>query len=114
MKLLILPLLLASSLLAQNVAFWQIQKVKSNDTLNIRSLSTHKSDKVASIPYNEQCVRNYGCGKNIDLEAMMDMQESEVKTFLQQAKEGWCFVEYKGKKGWVNQNYLKASTASCK
>jgi len=114
MKLLLLPLFLASSLLAENVAFWQVQKVKSNDTLNIRSQSTHKSEKVTSIPYNAQCVKNHGCGKDINLEAMMHMQESEVKAFLDQAKEGWCFVEYKGKKGWVNQNYLKASTASCK
>jgi len=114
MKLLLLPLLIASSLLAESIAYWQIQKVKSNDTLNIRSQSTHKSDKITSIPFNAQCVKNYGCGKDIDLEAMMHMQEAEVEAFLAQAKEGWCFVEYKGKKGWANQKYLKASTSSCK
>jgi len=114
MKLLLLPLFLASSLLAENITYWQIQKVKSNDTLNIRSQATHKSDKITSIPYNEQCVKNHGCGKDIALEAMMHMQEAEVKAFLEQAQEGWCFIEYKDKKGWANQKYLKASTATCK
>lgn len=114
MRLLILPLLLASSLLAQNVSFWQITKVKSNDALNIRALATYKSKKVTSIPYNAQCVKNHGCGQDISFEAMMNMQEDEVKAFLAQAKEDYCFVEYKGKFGWANKRYLKASTSPCK
>ena len=114
MRLLILPLLLASSLFAENVSYWQITKVKSNDTLNIRAKATYKSAKVTSIPYNAKCVKNHGCGKDIDFESMMNMQEDEVKTFLAQAKEDYCFVEYKGKIGWANKRYLKASTATCK
>jgi len=114
MKLLLLPLLMTTALLAENIAFWQIQKVKSNDTLNVRSQATHKSDKVTAIAYNAQCVKNLGCGKDINLEAMMHMQEAEVKAFLDQAQEGWCYVEYKGKQGWVNQKYLKANTSTCK
>ncbi len=92
MRLLILPLLLASSLIAENVSFWQITKVQSNDTLNIRAEATYKSAKVTSIPYNAQCVKNYGCGKDINFEAMLNMQEDEVKSFLAQAKEDYCFI----------------------
>ncbi|PHR54690.1 MAG: hypothetical protein COA44_12430 [Arcobacter sp.] len=114
MKILLLAFLLTSALFAENVAFWQVQKVKSNDTLNIRSGSTHKSEKITSIPFNETCIKNYGCGKDIDLEAMMHMQEKDVKAFLDQAKEGWCYVGYKGEKGWVNKKYLKTSTKTCK
>ncbi len=113
MKNLLLVLFISSSLFAEGIAYWQIQKVKSNDTLNIRAEATHKSKKITSIPYNAQCVKNHGCGKNIDLESMMNMQEEEIKAFLAQAKEGWCYVEYKGKKGWVNQNYLKESSKEC-
>jgi len=113
-KILLLSLLVSSVLFAENTAFWQIQKVKSNDVLNMRSQSTHTSDKVSSIPFNETCVKNHGCGKDINLEAMMQMQESEVKAFLEQAKEGWCFVEYQGKKGWVNKKYLQTTTQTCK
>jgi len=114
MKLILLPLMIASSLLAENVAFWEIQKVKANDTLNIRSLATYKSEKISSIPHNEKCVINHGCGKNISLEAMMDLQEDEIQIFLDQAKEDWCYVEYKGKKAWAKKHYLKASSSTCK
>ncbi len=114
MKSILFPLLITSALFADNVAFWQIQKVKSNDTLNIRTQATHKSDKVTSIPFSAQCVKNHGCGKDISLDAMMNMQEDEVKSFLQQAKEGWCYVEYEGKFGWANQYYLKPSSSECK
>lgn len=110
----ILSLLLASSLFAKDASFSKVQKVKSNDTLSIRALSTHKSKKVSSIPFNAQCLKNHGCGKSIGLEAMMYMQEDEVKAFLSQAKEGWCYVEYKGKFGWVNQVYISPSKAECK
>lgn len=113
-KLLLLPLLLSSALLAENSNFWQVKKVKSNDVLNIRSKSDHTSKKVSSIPFNETCVKSHGCGKDIDLESMMHMQEEEVRAFLQQAKVDWCFIEYKGIKGWVNKKYLKASTKTCK
>jgi len=114
MKLLLLPLMIASSLLAENVAFWDIQKVKSNDTLNIRAQATYKSEKISSVPYNEKCIINHGCGKNINFEAMMDMQEDEIKAFLDQAKDDWCYIEYKGKKAWAKKHYLKESTSTCK
>ena len=113
-KLLLLPLLLSSALLADNNTFLQVQKVKSNDVLNIRAESSYTSKKVFTIPFNETCVQSHGCGKNIDLEAMMHMQESEVKDFLAQAKEGWCYIEYKENKGWVNKNFLKPSSKPCK
>ena len=112
-KLLLLAFVLASCALAENITFWQVQKVKSNDALNIRAESTYKSSKLSSIPFNAQCVKSHGCGKDIDLEAMMHMQEDEVKAFLAQAKEGWCFIEYKDTKGWVNQKYLKKSSNKC-
>lgn len=107
-------LLISSALFAEGVSFWKIQKVKSNDSLNIRSKADHKSDKVSTIPFNEQCVKSHGCGKDLGFEAMMDMEEKEVKAFLAQAQEGWCYVEYKGNIGWVSQYYLAPSKAACK
>ena len=114
-KLLILvSFLTTSSLYAEQISFWQVQKVKKNDSLNIREKASHTSKKVSSIPYNAQCVINHGCGKDIDFQAMMHMQEDEIKTFLSQAKEDWCYVEYDGKSGWSNKYYLKASGKICK
>jgi len=112
-KILLLVLVLSSYAMAENVAYWKVHKVQSNDVLNIRAESTHKSNKISSIPFNEQCVKNHGCGKNIDLDAMMNMQEDEVKAFLAQAKEGWCFIEYKNTMGWVNKKFLQKSSQKC-
>lgn len=107
-------LLLSSSLFAQQIDFFKIQKVTTDDTLTIRSLASHTSEKVGSIPFDAQCVKNNGCGKEIRLEAMMQMEEEEINVFLAQAKPEWCYVEYDGKRGWVNQFYLKKSNAVCK
>lgn len=112
-RFLLCTLLLGSSLFSQQIDYFQVQKVKANDTLTIRSLSEHTSEKVGAIPFDAQCVKNSGCGKAIRLEAMMQMEEEEIKTFLAQAKPEWCYVEYGGKKGWVNQFYLKKSRTPC-
>lgn len=113
-KLLILvSVLITSSLYAEQIGFWQVQKVNKSDSLNIREKATHTSKKVSSIPYNAQCVINHGCGKDIDFQAMMNMHEDEIKAFLSQAKEAWCYVEYNGKSGWSNKYYLKTSMANC-
>lgn len=112
--LMLVSFLITSSLHAEQIGFWQIQKVKKNDSLNIREKADHTSKKISSIPYNAQCVINHGCGKDIGFQAMMNMQEDEIKAFLSQAKDEWCYVEYKGKSGWSNSYYLKASKASCK
>jgi uncharacterized protein YgiM (DUF1202 family) len=107
-------LLFSSSLFANQIDFFQIQKVKKNDSLNIRSLASHTSEKIGSIPFDAQCVKNNGCGKEIRFEALMHMQEDELKAFLAQAEPEWCYVEYEGKMGWVNQHYLEKSASVCK
>jgi len=110
----LLTLLLLSSLHAEQIGFWKVQKVKSNDSLNIREMATHKSNKVSAIAHNAQCIKNHGCGKDIDLDSMMNMTEDQVKDFLSQAKDGWCYIEHQGHTGWVNQYYLKESKEECK
>lgn len=112
--LLLLPFLLISSLYAEETSYFEIKDVKAWDVLNIREKSDHTSKKVSSIPHNAKCVISYGCGKDISLEAMGNMHEEEIKLFLAQAKEGWCYVAYQNKTGWVNKKFLKESTATCK
>jgi len=114
MKILFLSLFFFSALFAENVSFWKIQKVKSWDVLNIRTLSNYTSKKLAGIPAKETCVINHGCGKDVDFEAIIHMEEEAVKSFLDQAKEDWCYIEYKGTKGWVSKYYLTPSTSTCK
>jgi len=113
-SLLILPFLILSAVYAEGISYLQVKDVKAWDTLNMREKSDHTSKKISSIPHNAQCVINYGCGKDISLEAMMNMQEEEIKLFLAQAKENWCYISYKDNTGWANKKYLKESTAKCK
>lgn len=105
---------LTSSLYAQTASFWQVQKVKSWDKLNIREKANHTSNKIGSIAYNDTCIINHGCGKNIDFQAIKDMEEVEIQLFLSQSKENWCYIESNSIYGWVNSYYLKKSTAVCK
>ena len=114
MKHILLILTISASLFAEGITYLKVQKVRSNDVLNIREKSTHESKKISSIPFNAQCVKSHGCGKDIDLVSMKDMQEEEIKAFLAQAKEEWCYVEQQGVFGWVNQYYLAPSTKECK
>ncbi len=113
-NLLLLPFLVISSLYAEDTSYFEVKDVRSNDVLNIREKSDHKSKKISGIPSNAKCVISYGCGKDITLEAMGNMHEDEIKLFLGQSKENWCYVAYQNKIGWVNKKFLKESTAKCK
>jgi len=114
MKKLFLLLSLSALLLAEQTHFLQVQKVRSNDGLNIRVKADYKSKSKGKIPFDATCVVSHGCGKNIDFEAMANMQEDEIKRFLAQAKEEWCYVDYDGITGWSHSYYLTASKADCK
>lgn len=114
MKQLLLLLSLSSLLLCEQVVFLQVQKVRSNDILNIREKADHTSKSIAKIPFDAKCVVSHGCGKNIDFSVMMHMEETEIQIFLDQAKEQWCYVDFDGISGWSNSYYLKESKADCK
>ncbi len=113
-KSILLSFLFLSAVYAEGISYVKVQNVKKWDTLNMREKADHTSKKVSSIPHNEQCVISHGCGKDISLEAMGNMQEDEIKQFLAQSKEGWCYVLYKDTFGWVNKKYLTESAATCK
>ncbi len=112
MKTILYLCLLVPALWAETT-YWKVQKVKTWDSLNIRKNADHTSEKLGSIPADEQCIINHGCGKDISLDAMMEMEEDAIQRFLQQAKEDWCYIDYKGLKGWVNKRYLAHSQAPC-
>jgi len=114
MKTLTLLFVLSISLFAQDINYLQVHNVKSYDVLNIREKADHTSKKLSGIPHSEKCVISYGCGKDISLEAMGNMHEQEIKDFLAQSKEKWCYIKHNKTVGWVNSKFLKPSTASCK
>ena len=98
---------------AKRITFWQVQKVFSWDGLNIRKNADYTSKKLGQIPFNSNCIVNHGCGKDIDFEAMGHMQEEEIKTFLAQSKEEWCYIDHDGISGWVHSYYLTESKSEC-
>jgi len=97
----------------KRISFWQVQKVFSWDGLNIRKNANYTSEKIGQIPFNASCIVNHGCGKDIDFEAMGNMQEEEIKAFLAQSKEEWCYIDYDGISGWAHSYYLTDSQAEC-
>ena len=114
MKVIFLLISLSAFIFAEQVNFLQVQKVRSNDILHIRAKADYTSESLGKIAHNAQCVVSHGCGKNIDFQAMMHMQESEIAAFLAQAKEEWCYIDYDGISGWSHSYYLTTSTADCK
>ncbi len=113
-NLFLFPFLLVSSLYAEEITYFEVKDVKSYDVLNIREKADHTSKKISGIAHNAQCVVSYGCGKDITLEAMGNMHEEEIRLFLNQSKENWCYITYQDKVGWVNKKFLKKSTGECK
>jgi len=125
----VLLLLLTSSLFAESIQtqetnqsiqepvkrikFWQVQKVFSWDGLNIRENADYTSKKIGQIPFNATCIVNHGCGKDIDFEAIGHMEEEEIKAFLAQSKEEWCYIDHDGISGWAHSYYLSESNAEC-
>lgn len=65
--------------------YYQVTGVRSGDVLNMRQYPTTRSQKVAKIPYNKECLVG-----------------------LDKASNQWVFLDYEGTKGWVYSKYLKA------
>lgn len=103
-----------TSVTPKRITFWQVQKVFSWDGLNIRNNADYTSKKVGQIPFDASCIVNHGCGKDIDFVAMGNMEEDEIKAFLGQSKEEWCYIDYDGISGWAHSYYLTESKAQCK
>ena len=114
MKIIFLLLSLSAFIFAEQTTFLQVQKVRSNDILHIRAKADYTSKSLGKIAHDAQCVVSHGCGKNIDFQAMMNMQEAEIAAFLAQAKEEWCYIDYDGISGWSHSYYLTESKAQCK
>jgi hypothetical protein len=60
----------------------QVTKVETNDSLNIRQKTHHKSKKMGSIEASAKCLKRFNC------------------------KGKWCKVEYQSITGWVHKKYI--------
>ena len=85
---------------------WQVHGVEKEDVLNIRQEPNYKSKKIGEIPSDGQCVKNLKCVGGLTFEEFTNLTEAEKNKILRE-RPRWCYIEYKGVKGWVAGRYLR-------
>ena len=86
--------------------YWQVHGVESDDVLNIRSVANGKAEKVGEIPPDGQCIKNLKCVGGLTYEEFTTLSEAE-KEKIKKQRPRWCYIEYKGVKGWVAGRFLR-------
>ncbi|MBU2709099.1 SH3 domain-containing protein [Zooshikella marina] len=90
--------------------FWEVHSVAANDRLNIRQQPSWQSNKLGSIPPNEQCLPNIECTGGMTFQEATTLSESE-KDALRKQRPRWCKIRYQGITGWVAAKYLRESSS---
>jgi uncharacterized protein YgiM (DUF1202 family) len=106
--LIILTLTLISSnalATADGPDYWQVHEVADDDVLNIRSEPDWRSSKLGEIPPDGQCIKNLKCVGGLTLHEFTTLSDDE-KEKITKERPRWCYIEYKGIKGWVAGRYL--------
>lgn len=85
---------------------WQVHGVEKEDVLNIRQEPNYKSQKIGEIPSDGQCIRNLKCVGGLTFDEFTSLSEAEKNKILRE-RPRWCYIEYKGVKGWVAGRYLR-------
>lgn len=91
--------------------YWQVHGVDSNDVLNIRKEANWQSEKIGEIPADGQCLKNLKCVGGLTLDEFTSLSEPE-KEKIKKERPRWCYIEYKGVKGWVAGRYLREGRCS--
>ena len=105
MLFLILYMTVASSA-ADGPDYWQVHGVQSNDALNIRKEPDWQSEKIGEIPPDGQCIKNIKCVGGLTYDEFTNLSEAEKEKIIQE-RPRWCYIEYKGIKGWVAGRFLR-------
>ena len=85
---------------------WEVVGVEAGDVLNIRQEPNDKSVKIGEIPPDGTCVKNIRCIGGLTFEEFTTLSEAE-KSKIKKERPRWCYIEYKGTKGWVAGRYLR-------
>ena len=91
--------------------YWQVNGVAAGDVLNIRREPNGKSEIIGGIPPDTRCVKNLKCVGGLTFEEFTSLSEAE-KEKIQKERPRWCYIEYKGAKGWVAGRYLREGSCS--
>ena len=85
---------------------WEVFGVEAGDVLNIRQEPKGSSAKIGEIPPDGTCVKNIRCVGGLTFEEFTTLSEAE-KNQIKKKRPRWCYIEYKGIKGWVAGRYLR-------
>lgn len=108
----ILLLMLVSSnafATADGPDYWRVYGVADDDVLNIRLEPDWQARKIGEIPSDGQCIKNLRCVGGLTFQEFTALSEAE-KQRITKERPRWCYIEYKGIKGWVAGRYLREGT----
>ena len=86
--------------------YWQVHGVEQGDVLNIRQEANWQTRKIGEIPPDGQCIKNLKCVGGLTYEEFTKLSEAE-KLKIKKQRPRWCYIEYRGIKGWVAGRYLR-------
>lgn len=86
--------------------YWQVHGVASGDVLNMRREANWQSEKVGEIPPDGQCIKNLKCVGGLTFDEFTNLSKAE-KEKIKKERPRWCYIEYKGIRGWVAGLYLR-------
>ena len=104
--LLILAITLDANSEADGPDHWQVHGVEAGDVLNMRQEPDWKSPKIGEIPPHGKCLKNLRCVGGLTFDEFTNLSEAE-KNKIKKERPRWCYIEYKGLKGWVAGRYLR-------
>lgn len=107
-SILFILILLSSDVLAtaDGPDYWQVYGVASDDVLNIRSEPDWQSRKLGEIPPDGKCIKNLRCVGGLTFKEFTTLSEEEKQRIIKE-RPRWCYIEYKGIRGWVAGHYLR-------
>ena len=86
--------------------YWRVHGVESGSVLNIRKEPNWQSEKIGELPHDGQCIKSLKCVGGLTYEEFTNLSEVEKEKILKE-RPRWCYIEYKGVKGWVAGRYLR-------
>jgi hypothetical protein len=86
--------------------YWQVNGVEQGEVLNIRQEANEQSRIIGEIPSDGQCIKNLKCVGGLTFEEFTTLSEAEKET-IKKERPRWCYIEYRGIRGWVAGRYLR-------
>jgi hypothetical protein len=88
-----------------------VKLIKNCETLVMNEEPNRKSKEIFTRIWNEGCVQNYGCLREVT-QKELDAMDEKSRAFAEWKHPVWCKVNAKGHVGWVRKQFL--SDEPCK